>query len=361
MKIYANQVESHINKNLPSVILISGDEVLLQQEAADQIRAKARAQGFTERELYFAERGFDWGTLLSHAGNLSLFATQKIVELRLPTGKVPKEGNELLTELINNVPEDILLIVLAPKLERGVTSAKWYKALEKTGLIVDVRPIKPEHLGRWMQDRLRKNGLRADTDAVRVLTERVEGNLLAAAQEIDKISLLFPAGDLSLKQVQTAVANSARYDVYRLTDAALNGWKRRTLKILDGLQSEGTEPILVLWAVLRDLHQLIGAAHAHNAGKNLNTAMRGVGIWDNRSAAFSHALQLHSITSLYGFLDHAGDIDRVIKGQKPRKERSANAWNELSLLLSALTGLQSVKGLGPKTNFNSVSQLRAAQ
>ena len=114
MKIYANQVESHINKGLPSVILISGDEVLLQQEAADQIRAKARAQGFTERELYFAERGFDWGTLLSHAGNLSLFATQKIVELRLPTGKVAKEGNELLTELISNVPEDILLIILAP-------------------------------------------------------------------------------------------------------------------------------------------------------------------------------------------------------------------------------------------------------
>ena len=361
MKIYANQVESHINKGLPSVILISGDEVLLQQEAADQIRAKARAQGFTERELYFAERGFDWGTLLSHAGNLSLFATQKIVELRLPTGKVAKEGNELLTELISNVPEDILLIILAPKLERGVTSAKWYKALDKAGVIVDVRPIKPEHLGRWMQERLRKNGLRADTDAVRVLSERVEGNLLAAAQEIDKISLLVPAGDLSLKQVQSAVANSARYDVYRLTDAALNGWKRRALKVLDGLQAEGTEPILVLWAVLRDLHQLIGAAHAHKGGKNLNTAMRGVGIWDNRSAAFSQALQLHSITSLYGFLDHASDIDRVIKGQKPRKIRSGSAWNELSLLIAALAGVESVKGLGPKTNFSSANQLRTAQ
>ena len=135
MKIYANQVQSHINSNLSSIFLIAGDEVLLQQEAADQIRAKARAQGFTERELYFAERGFDWGQLLSHAGNLSLFATRKIVELRLPTGKVAKEGKELLTELIENVPEDILLIVLAPKLERGVTSAKWYKAIEKLALL----------------------------------------------------------------------------------------------------------------------------------------------------------------------------------------------------------------------------------
>ena len=360
MKIYANQVQSHINSNLSSVFLIAGDEVLLQQEAADQVRAKARAQGFTERELYFAERGFDWGQLLSHAGNLSLFATQKIVELRLPTGKVPKEGKDLLTELIEKVPEDILLIILAPKLERGVTSAKWYKALDKSGVIVDVRPVKPEHLGRWMQERLKKNGLRADTDAVRVLVERVEGNLLAAAQEIDKISLLFPAGDLSLKQVQKAVANSARYDVYRLTDAALNGWKRRALKVLDGLQAEGTEAILVLWAVLRDLHQLIGAAHARDTGKNLNSAMRGVGIWDNRSAAFSHALQLHSITNLYGFLDHAGDIDRVIKGQKPRKKRSGDAWNELSLLIAALAGIESVKGLGPKTNFNTIKSVRVS-
>ena len=361
MKIYANQVESHINKNLASVYLIAGDEVLLQQEAADQLRTKARAQGFTERELYFSERGFDWGQLLSHAGNLSLFAAQKIVELRLPTGKVPKEGNELLTELIEKIPEDILLIILAPKLERGVTSAKWYKALDKAGVVVDVRPIKPEHLGRWMQERLRKNGLRADTDAVRVLTERVEGNLLAAAQEIDKISLLFPAGDLSLKQIQAAVANSARYDVYRLTDAALNGWKQRALKVLDGLKAEGTEPILVLWAILRDLHQLIGAAHARSAGKSLNAAMRSVGIWDNRSAAFSQALQLHSITNLYSFLDHAGDIDRVIKGQPPRKERSRNAWNELSLLIAALAGLVSVKGLGPATNFKPAKQARAAQ
>jgi len=361
MKIYANQVESHINRSLSSAYLIAGDEVLLQQEAADQIRAKARAQGFTERELYFSERGFDWGQLLSHAGNLSLFATRKIVELRLPTGKIAKEGNELLTELIENIPEDILLMVLAPKLERGVSSAKWYKALDKTGVVIDVRPIKPEHLGRWMQERLRKNGLRADTDTVRVLSERVEGNLLAAAQEIDKISLLFPAGDLSLKQVQTAVANSARYDVYRLTDAALNGWKRRALKVLDGLQAEGTEPILVLWAILRDLHQLIGAAHARSTGKNLNAAMRGVGIWDNRSAAFSHALQLHSITDLYGLLDHASDIDRVIKGQKPRKERSANAWNEISLLISTLAGLESVKGLTPNTNFSRSQQLRVAR
>jgi len=359
MKIYANQVQAHINRSLSSVFLITGDEVLLQQEAADQIRAKARSQGFTERELYFSERGFDWGQLLSHAGNLSLFATRKIVELRLPTGKIPKDGNELITELINNIPEDILLIILAPKLERGVSSSKWYKALDKTGVVVDVRPIKPEHLGRWMQERLRKNGLRAGNDAVKVLSERVEGNLLAAAQEIDKISLLFPEGDLSLKQIQTAVANSARYDVYRLTDAALNGWKRRALKILDGLQAEGTEPILVLWAVLRDLHQLIGAAHAASTGKNLNSAMRSVGIWDNRSAAFSHALQLHSITKLYSFLDHAGDIDRIIKGQKPRSKRSANAWNELSLLIASLAGVQSVKGLEPANSFNNARSLSA--
>ena len=352
MKIYSNQVKSHIAKSLAPVYLIAGDEVLLQQEAADDIRAHARAQGYTERELYFAERGFDWGTLLSHAGNLSLFASKKIVELRLPSGKVPKEGMLLITELIDKQPEDILLIILCPKLERGSSSAKWFKAIDKTGVFVDVRPIRPEHMSRWMSERLRSNGLQAEPDAVRLLVDRVEGNLLAAAQEIDKISLVYPAGDLSLKQVQTAVANSARYDVYRLTDAALSGWKRRALKILDGLQAEGTESILVLWAVLRDLHQLIAAAHAQQSGKNLNAAMRSVGIWDNRSAAFTKALQTHPITQLYQFLDHASDIDRVIKGQKPRKVRGGNAWNELSLLIAALSGIESVQGLSPHSTIS---------
>lgn len=349
MKIYANQVNANISSKLAPVYLIAGDEVLLQQEAADAIRAKARGAGYTERELYFAERGFDWGTLLAHAGNMSLFASQKIVELRLPTGKVPKEGMLLLNELIEDQPDDILLMILCPKLAGGVSSTKWFKALDKKGVYVDVRPIRPEYISRWMSERLRSKGLRAESDAVRLLVERVEGNLLAAAQEIDKIALVFPEGELTLKQVQTAVANSARYDVYRLTDAALNGWKRRALKILDGLQAEGTEPILVLWAILRDLHQLIGASHAQQGGKNLQAAMRGVGIWDNRSAAFSKALQTHSITRMYQFLDHASDIDRVIKGQRPRKVRGANAWNELSLLVANLAGIESVQGLAPRS------------
>jgi DNA polymerase-3 subunit delta len=352
MKIYANQVAATIKQKLAPVYLVAGDEVLLQQEATDAIRGKARAEGYTERELYIAERGFDFGQLLSHAGNLSLFATRKIVELRLPSGKIAKEANQLLTELIENQPDDILLVISCPKLERGTASARWFKALEKNGVYVDVRPIRTEHLGRWMQTRLVKNGLHPENDALRLLVDRVEGNLLAAAQEIDKISLLIPQGPLTLKQVQSAVANSARYDVYRLTDAALSGWKRRALKILDGLKAEGTESILVLWAILRDLHQLIAAAQAHASGSNLNSAMRSVGIWDNRSAAFTAALKKHSLSELYQLLEHASDIDRIIKGQRPRNSRSGNAWNELSLLISILAGFESVKGLAPYEILN---------
>ncbi|MBT8142077.1 MAG: DNA polymerase III subunit delta, partial [Gammaproteobacteria bacterium] len=324
MKIYANQVAGHLQRGLAPVYLIAGDEILLQQEAVDTIRSKARAEGFTERELYIAERGFDWGQLLSHAGNFSLFASRKIVELRLPTGKVHKEGMDLMDELISKQPEDILLIILCPKLERGVTSSKWYKSLDQHGVFVDVRPVRPEHMQRWISERLGKHGLRAETDAVRLLVDRIEGNLLAAAQEIDKIALLFSDGDLTVQQVQKAVAHSARYDVYRLSDAALSGWKRRALKILDGLQSEGVEPILLMWSLLRDLHQLIAAAHGVQAGKNQNSAMRSVGIWDNRSAAFGHALNSHSVAALYALIDHASDIDRIMKGQLPRKTRSGD-------------------------------------
>jgi len=337
MKLYANQLETHLNKTLANAYLIAGAEILLQQEAVDTLRAKARADGFTERELYIAERGFDWGQLLAHAGNMSLFAERKIVELRLPTGKVNKEGAEHLKEMISNQPDDVLLIILAPKLERGVTSSGWYKVLAKEGVHVDIRPIKPEHMLRWMNERLQKRGLRAETDAVRLLAERVEGNLLAAAQEIDKISLLFSEGEqLTLQSVREAVAHSARYDVYRLTDAALSGWKRRALKILNGLQGEGNDPILVLWALLRDLHQLIAAKHASDSGKNINAALRSAGIWDTRAKAFQQAMQTHTIAQLYQFLDHASDIDCVIKGQKPNKSRSRDAWHELRNLLSSL-------------------------
>ncbi|NNM14556.1 MAG: DNA polymerase III subunit delta, partial [Gammaproteobacteria bacterium] len=163
MKIYANQVAGHLQRGLAPVYLIAGDEILLQQEAVDTIRSKARAEGFTERELYIAERGFDWGQLLSHAGNFSLFASRKIVELRLPTGKVHKEGMDLMDELISKQPEDILLIILCPKLERGVTSSKWYKSLDQHGVFVDVRPVRPEHMQRWISERLGKHGLRAET------------------------------------------------------------------------------------------------------------------------------------------------------------------------------------------------------
>jgi len=351
MKVYANQLESQLKRGLASAYLLAGNEILLQQEAADAIRAAARAEGFSERELYIAERGFDWQQLMAQAGNLSLFASRKIIELRLPAGKVAKDGAELLTRLIENLDADSLLIILCPKLERGVSSSKWFKALSKQGLHVDIRPIGPEYLPRWMNERLRKRGLRAEADAVRLLVDRVEGNLLAAAQEIDKISLLFPQGDLSLQQVQKAVANSARYDVYRLTDAALSGWQRRALKILHGLQSEGIQAILILWAVLRDLHQLIAAAQAHKAGKSMAVAMRGVGIWDNRSAAFTQALQTHSLTNLYQFLDHASDIDRIIKGRSPRKERTRDPWHELSQLLAALAGVQAVQNFQPAAAY----------
>ncbi len=346
MKLYANQLEASLKRNLANAYLIAGDEILLQQEAVDAVRATARAQGFTERELYIAERGFDWGQLLAHAGNMSLFAERKIVELRLPSGKVTKEGAERLKDMLANLPDDVLLIVLAPKLERGVSSSSWYKLLVKEGVHVDVRPVKPEHMLRWMNERLQKRGLRAETNAVRLLAERVEGNLLAAAQEIDKISLSFSAGEqLTLERVREAVAHSARYDVYRLTDAALSGWKRRALKILNGLQAEGNDPILVLWALLRDLHQLINAKHASDSGKNLNAALRSAGIWDTRAKAFQQAMQTHSIAQLYQLLDHASDIDCVIKGQSPRKERSRDAWHELRNLIASLAGMEDVRDL----------------
>jgi len=199
---------------------------------------------------------------------------------------------------------------------------------------------------RWMSQRLASRGLKAEHDAIRLISDRVEGNLLAAAQEIDKISLLFNQGELlSVDKVRQAVAHSARYDVYRLTDAALSGWQRRALKILHGLQAEGNDPILVLWAIVRDLHQLITAKHLVDSGKAMHTALRTTGIWNTRMSGFEQALKNHSTAQLYQFLDHAGDIDCIIKGQKTRLSRTYDAWLELRGLTAALAGNQDLKKL----------------
>ncbi|MCB1845531.1 MAG: DNA polymerase III subunit delta, partial [Halioglobus sp.] len=237
MKIPANQLKPRLQKSLLPCYLVTGDEPLLVLEALDSIRASARERGFTTRDLFVATTGFDWNQLSAAGGNLSLFADKRIIELRLPTGKPGRDGSAAIADLTGNLDDDLLLVVSGPKLDKNSGSAKWVKALTAAGAHVEVWPVNRGELPAWINARMKAAGLLPDRDAVRLIADRVEGNLLAAQQEVEKLRLLLGEGQVTLDQVQRAVADSSRYDVYKLVDAAVSGDVQRAIRILGGVRA----------------------------------------------------------------------------------------------------------------------------
>jgi len=278
LKVNANQLSSHLQKNLAPCYLVTGDEHLLVNEALDAIRAAARQHGFTSRELHIASQGFDWARLRDSSANLSLFAEKRIVELRLPTGKPGRAGSQAIIDLVDNTDAELLLIVSGPKLDRSAQSSKWAKAIETKGVNVPVWPIDVRELPGWISGRMRRAGLQPDRGAVALIADRVEGNLLAAGQEIEKLRLILGEGEVTADDVSSAVANSSRFDVFKLVDAALIGDARRALKILSGLRAEGVEPVIVVWALTRELRTLAGLTDTISQGMDLASGMQKKGV-----------------------------------------------------------------------------------
>ena len=239
-------------------------------EALDSIREAARQQEFTSRDLHVATTGFDWSLLRDSTSNMSLFAERRIVELRLPTGKPGRAGSQAIVDLIEQLGSDLMLIVVTPKLDRSSQSAKWVKALDAAGVNVTIWPIGPRELPGWIAQRMRNAGLQPDREAVTMIADRVEGNLLAAGQEIEKLRLLHGEGKVSADDVSSAVANSSRFDVFKLVDAALGGDAKRSMKVLAGLRAEGVEPVIIVWALDSGIA---------DPGKSCGAAGRGCGSW----------------------------------------------------------------------------------
>lgn len=328
MKIYPEKLGAALQKGLAPVYLLAGDEVLLREESADAIRAAARAAGYSEREVYFAEKNFDWNQLAMASASLSLFAEKRLIELRLPTGKPGTQGAAAMQEYAKNPPEDTILLVSSAKPER---TPAWVKALESAGVHVPCWPLPPERLPKWIESRLRSRSLQPDNEAVQLLAQRVEGNLLAAAQEIDKLALLVsPKEPLTAQVVATAVADSARYDVYKCVDAALAGQPNRARRMADGLRAEGSPTALLLWALARDLRVLVQIAGNKAQGMAESQAMASV--WNQRRPLFSRALARHNLGQVRRFLLSAARIDRVIKGAP------GNAWDDITSLLVRMAG-----------------------
>lgn len=328
MKISAAQIQTHLSKGLKTIYCISGDEPLQMMEAVDAIRAHARQQGFTQREVFDVERGFDWNSLLASSNTLSLFAEQRILELRLPSGSPGKDGGEALREYAARPAEDAVLIIQAGKIDKRSKNSAWYKALDAAGVMIEIWPIKATEIIPWIRTRLANKGLQADNDAVRLIAQRVEGNLLAAAQEVEKLLLLQGEGTLSLEQAQQAVANHARYSVYELIDSALRGEMAvpRCLRMLRGLKAEGTHAVQVLSPIVTELRSLNRMCEQAEQGVLHGQIMSSV--WANRKSLVAQALQRLSSQQCQRLLAQAAQVDAINKGVA-----RGDAWLALEQLL----------------------------
>ena len=329
MKVRPDQLKQHLQKDLQSIYFVSGDEPLQVIESVDAIRSAAREKGFTEREVMDVDNHFDWSLLLDAGNSMSLFAEQRILELRMPTGKPGKAGSQALLEYAQRPAEDAILIISSGKIEGSTKNTKWFKTLDQVGVVVQSWPIAAHDLPRWIEQRMRLKGLAPTRDAVSLLAERVEGNLLAASQEIDKLFLLFGETEIGLEQITSAVADSSRYSIYDLVDSALGGDLLRTTRIVGGLKTEGVEPVLALWAMTREVRMLTGIAEANMSA---DAAMAKARVWDNRKTLVRKALSRHSVTRWKAFLKRCAKIDRVIKGIEPGR-----AWDELLALTSQIS------------------------
>ena len=324
MQIALNQLGAHLQKGLRPLYTLHGDEPLLQQEAADAIRAAARAQGYTERSSFtVAGAHFDWSAVLAAGGSLSLFADRQIVEVRVPSGKPGKDGSAALQQIAQASAgnDSTLTLVLLPRLDKATKTGAWFGALENNGATLQIDPIERAALPQWIAQRLAAQGQRvvAGEEGQRTLTffaDRVEGNLLAAHQEVQKLALLYPPGELAWVQVEAAVLNVARYDVFKLSEAVLAGQLLRVQRMLDGLQAEGEAAVLVHWALAEDIRGLKRVKDAMNAGRPLPMALRENRIWGAKEKLYERILPRLSDTAAARLLQSAHLVDGIVKGLK---------------------------------------------
>lgn len=341
VKLSGDNLTAHLAKGLSPIYLIAGDEILLANEAADAVRTRARGEGFTERELHFVERGFDWAELRAASRTLSLFSDRKIVELRMPTAAPGEQGTKVLVEMAEERQSDTVILVLTGKLDGRTQNARWVSAIEKHGAFVQVWPVELPRLPTWIRERLGRHGLQIDQSAAQVLAERTEGNLLAAHQEIEKLALLLPPGPVTIETALEVVADSARYDVLQLGEAAMRGQAGRALHILAGLQADGSEPPVVLWALNKDLQWLARAEALMRAGQSADNAMNAIYVWRPRQAAMKQALARLHRQDIAALLVDAEGCDRAIKGVgshagAPRLD----PWLALEALVARLAGVR---------------------
>ncbi len=338
MKLRTDQITRHLQGELQPIYLLSGDEPLQQMEVGDAIRQAAKAQDYLDRQVLEVDSGFDWRELMATANSHSLFAENKLIDLRLPSGKPGRDGSAALTAYCDNHPDKTVLLITCAKLDATQTKSKWYKAIDSAGATIPIWPVDIGQLPQWIRQRGDTLGLTLSGDAAQLLSERVEGNLLAAAQELEKLKLLYPEQpQIGFNEVDHASGASARYNIFTLVDAALAGERARVVRIMGGLEGEGVEPVQVAWALDREIRMMATIAEAVAQGARADQAMAQQRVWQRRKPLVQAGLQRHSIKRWRQLQMRMGRVDRMIKSGE-----SGNRWDELLQLALIISGTRVV-------------------
>lgn len=334
MKLRANQLKQHFERSGPQALyIVSGEEPLLIQEACDTIRAAVKAAGYLEREVYPADNNFNWHAMLESANSMSLFGDRKLIEIRQDKPKFDDAAKKALSDYLARPNPDTILLIILPKLEKAFTSTKWFTAIENIAQHVQIWPMEARELPAWIDARMRANGMTPSREAVTLLAERVEGNLLAAAQEIEKLRLLVGAGNINAEAIAQAVTDHARYNIYDLVDQAIDRQTEHALKMLHFCRASGEEPPVLLWAFAKELRTLTAIQYQAQRGIQLAKLFQDFRIWDKRKPVVQRALGKQPVANLEAALQLISRIDRTVKGWAP-----GDAWEGMAALILLLGG-----------------------
>ncbi|HUP30018.1 MAG TPA: DNA polymerase III subunit delta [Usitatibacter sp.] len=324
MKISTRQLEGQLRKGMSPLYAVHGAEALLALEAADRIREAARRSGCSEREVFFAEPGADWNRFGASGANMSLFASRRLLELRIPTGKPGTEGSKAIEAWCNKLPEDAVTLVMLPELEWQQQKGKWFEALDRAGVLVEAKPVSRDELPEWLAERLSRQQQRASVETLEWLADRVEGNLLAAKQEVEKLSLLLPQGEVTLDSIRDAVTDVSRFERDALVDAIHAGDPAHIARVVASLEAGGEPLPLLLWVLTEELRLMMGLSSGQRSRRYMSP---------ERTTAVQKTARRHGAASFQRELLRAHRIDRMIKGVEP-----GNPWDSLLEMALGLAG-----------------------
>ena len=343
MNIPLQQLETSLKQNFNNIYYLYGDEPFQKEQALKQIRQAASHQGFNERVILDVDDRFDWGLLLAESQSMSLFGDKRLLELRIPNSKPGDKGSKAIIAFVEQCPDDIMLLIISGKLEKQQQRSKWYKAIDSKAGCIQVWPLDKAQLPQWISKRLAENSMHATADALSLLVDRFEGNLLAADQEIEKLFLLHGEGEVDIEVVRELVTDSSRYNVFQLVDTSLAGEPAQAVKIVEGLRAEGVAPVIIVWALARELRSLVSMSTAMK-NQSIAQVIQSYHVWQKRQSCMKSALARHNSRQWQVFLWQISELDKMNKGLK-----AGNIWHELVQLVMKIAGNPLMPAQKPKS------------